>query len=158
MTLEEYRSTKIENFFCAIIVRKMTWEEAKNATFTVEGYSESMTTIDMLKIAVEQALQENGEMLTEENKKRVEEDVKSKILPHLEAEYNVILLKRGETYIDLSEMKELNMEEYLIKALVPLARYCKEEDYGFDEDESGVYFEVRMELLEKFVEDYGELF
>ena len=40
--------------------------------------------------------------------------------------FPVILLKQGEKYIDLSEMKELCSDEYEIKCLVPMKEYYKD--------------------------------
>ncbi len=96
---------------------------------------------------------ENNEPLTDENRKRIEDDVKQTITPNLEEWYPVILVKKDTAYIDLSQMKELE-SEYKIICQIPFSEYYKECDYSFEEDEDGPYLEIDMEPFNVFVKDY----
>lgn len=152
MTMQDYRDARYEEFFLALVIRELDWEEAKDVVLNVPDYPDGITAIDALKISVEQALIENNEEPTEENKKRIEEDVKKSITTHLERWEYVILLKHGEQYIDLSEMNEMD-SRYKIRVIVPFKEYYSEDDYCFEEDEEGPYLSIEMDGFNKFVED-----
>jgi len=155
MTLNDYRMLKYEDFFLAIIKREMNWEEAAHVYLTIPDYPGEVTAIELLRMAVDEALMENNEPLTDENRKRIEEDVKRKITPNLEEWYPVILVKTEEGYIDLSQMQKLE-PEYKIICQTPLSEYYKEGEYSFEEDEDGPYLEIDMEPLEVFGKDFEE--
>ena len=155
MTLDDCKKFRYENFFLAIIKREMNWGDAENVFLTIPDYPFPMTALDLLKMAVEDAIAEKNEPLTEENKKRIEEEVKQSITPQLEEWYPIILVKHAEGYIDLSEMKELE-SVYKIVCQIPFSQYYKECDYSFKEDEDGPYLNIDMEQFELFVKDYEE--
>lgn len=152
-TLEEYRQSKHEDFFLAIIVREISWEEATDVVIYLPEYPNGITVTKALELSVKEALAESNEPVTEENKKRVEEEVKKTISTQLESSAPVILLKHEEGYIDLSEMKELG-EEYDIKCLVPLGDYYEKAEYSFEEDDEGIYLDIDTDPFDAFVEDY----
>lgn len=152
-TLEEYRQSKHEDFFLAIIVREISWEEATDVVIYLPEYPNGVTVAKALELSVKEALAESDEPVTEENINRVKEDVKKTISTQLESWAPVILLKHEEGYIDLSEMKELG-EEYEIKCIIPLADYYEETEYSFEENEDGIYLDIDNDPFISFVEDY----
>lgn len=155
MTLNDYRMLRYEDFFLAIIKREMNWEDAEHVYLTIPDYPAEITAVELLRIAVDEALIENNEPLTDENRKRIEDDVKQTITPNLEEWYPVILVKKDTVYIDLSQMQELE-SEYKIICQIPLSEYYKECDYSFEEDEDGPYLDIDMEPFNVFVKDYEE--
>lgn len=155
MTLNDYRMLRYEDFFLAIIKREMNWENAEHAFFTLPGSTEQITAIDFLRIAVDEALIENNEPLTDENRKRVEDEVKQAITPNLEEWYPVILVKQENGYIDLSQMQKLD-SSYTIVYQIPFSRYYKECDYSFEEDEDGPYLNIDMKPFELFTKEYED--
>lgn len=153
MTLKDYRQTKHEDLFLAIIVKEIRWEDAADIVIYLPEYPNGITVAKALALSVKEALAEHNEPVTEENKKRVEEDVKKTISTQLESWAPVILLKHGEGYIDLSEMKELGAE-YEIKLLIPLGDYYEKNEYSFEQDEEGPYLDIDATPFNSFVEDY----
>lgn len=153
MTLKEYREAKHEDFFLAIIVKEISWEDAADVVIYLPEYPNGITVAKALELSVEEALAESNEPITEENKKSVEEKVKKTISTHLQSWAPVILLKHGEGYIDLSEMKKLGAE-YEIKLLIPLGDYYEKDEYSFEEDEEGLYLDIDATPFNSFVEDY----
>jgi len=155
MTLEEYRKAKHEDFFLAVISKKIGWEQAHEVVVYLPQYPEGITVLELMETSVEIALAENKVPITEENKKIIEKEVKETFSTFLEEWYPVILLKYGESYIDLSEMKELG-KEYEIKCLVPMKEYYKEDEYSFEEDEGGIYINIEPYPFSCFATDYEE--
>lgn len=154
MTLEDYRKAKHEDFFLAVIAKTINWDAASEVIAYLPEYPKGIAVTKLLEIAVEQALAENNEPVTAENKKRVEEEVKQLISTQLESWAPVILLKRGDGYIDISEMIKLT-PEYEIRCLVPFKEYYNEDDYSFEEDEDGnPYLEIDSYHFNNFVDDY----
>ena len=153
MTLEQYRNSRYEDLFLAVIKKELDWNQAEQFLLTIPNSSYKVTAHDLLKIAVEEALRENGEPLTEENKKMIEEEVKQAITPHLEEWEPVILLKQDEGFVDLSRMEELD-KEYKIICQISFSEYYGKYDYFFDEDENGPYLIIDMGPFEEFVKDY----
>ena len=155
MTLAEYKNSRYEDLFLAVIKKAIDWENADKVILDIPDIPFDFTALDALKNAVREALIENNEPLTEENQKRIEEEVKHTIGTHLEETNPVILLKTDEGYIDLSVMKNLE-PEYKVVCLIPFKEYYGENDYSFNEDEDGPYFEIDTDPLEKFFSDYEE--
>ena len=100
-------------FFLAIIKRKIDWKEAEHIILTIPEYPYKITALNLLEMAIDEALIENNELLTEENRKRIEEDVKQLISPNLEEWYPVILVKYENRYLDLSECKNWKIRTIL---------------------------------------------
>lgn len=155
MTLNDYKMLRYEDFFLAIIQREINWKEAEHIFLTIPEYPYKITALDLLKTAIDEALIENNELLTEENRKRIEEDVKQSISPNLEEWYPVILVKYGNGYLDLSQMQELE-SSYKIICQIPLIQYYKEEEYSFEEDKDGPYLNIDMQSFNVFTQDYKE--
>ena len=155
MTLNDYRMLRYEDFFLAIIKREMNWKDAEHVFFTLPDSPEQITAIDLLRMAVDEALIENNKPLTDENRKRIEDDVKQTITPNLEEWYPVILVKQDDGYIDLSQMQKLETS-YKIVCQIPFSRYYKECDYSFEEDEDGPYLDIDMEPFELFTKEFEE--
>lgn len=155
MTLHEYRMLRYEDFSLGIVKREMDWKDAENVRLTLPNFPSELTALDLLKIAVDEALIENNEPLTEENRKKIEEEVKQTITPNLEEWRPVILVKHENGYIDLSEMGEL-APAYKVICEIPFSRYYNENDYSFEEDEDGPYLSIDMEPFNAFVKDYEE--
>ena len=155
MTLNDYRKLRYEDFFLAIIKREINWKDAEHVFFTNPYSSEQVTAIDLLRIAVNTILIKNNEPLTEENRKKIEDDVKQTITSTLEEWYPVILVKQEDGYIDLSQMQKLETT-YNIVCQIPFSEYYKECDYSFKEDENGPYLDIDMEPFELFVREYEE--
>lgn len=155
MTLNDYRMLRYEDFFLAIIKKEMNWKEAEHVFLTLPGYPDKITAIDLLRMAVDEVLMENKEPLTDENRKRIEYDVKQTISPNLEEVYPVILVKQEDGYIDLSQMQKLQ-SEFKIVCLIPFSKYYKEDDYSFEEDEDGPYLNIDMEPFDRFTKEYEE--
>lgn len=155
MTLAEYKNSRYEDLFLAVIKKEIDWENADKVILDIPDIPFDFTALDALENAVREALIENNEPLTEENQKRIEEEVKQTIGTHLEETNPVILLKTEEGYIDLSVMKNLE-PEYKVVCLIPFKEYYGENDYSFNEDEDGPYFEIDTDPLEKFFSDYEE--
>lgn len=157
MTLEEYRATKKENLFLAIIKKNLNWEEAGDKTIFLEEFPEGISISDLLKFAAEGAIMESGEELTEERRQEVENEVKQTIMPCLEELTPVILLKVDEEeYIDLSTMEKFDSKEYEVKVKIPISQYFEDEDFSFEEDDEGIYFSVDTEKFDSFTKDYEE--
>lgn len=155
MTLNEYRMLRYEDFSLAIIKREMNWDDAAHVWLTIPNHPFQITALDLLKMAVDEAIMENNEPLTEENRKKIEEEVKQTITPNLEEWYPVILVKHEDGYLDLSQMG--NLENcYKIVCQVPFSQYYNESDYSFEEDEDGPYLNIDMEPFNAFVKDYEE--
>lgn len=154
VSLEELRSASIEEFFLAVIVTKIDWDDAHNVKIFTEDYPNGISAIKALQICIEEALVECGEEITEARKKEVEEDVKRTITTQLEKAYPVMLLKKGEIYIDLSEMNVLDTEVYQVRYLTPFAQYYKREDFDFEEDECGIYLNIELEPFFKFENEH----
>ena len=155
MTLAEYKNSRYEDLFLAVIKKEIDWENADKVILDIPDIPFDFTALDALKNAVREALIENNEPLTEENQKRIEEEVKQTIGTHLEETNPVILLKTEEGYIDLSVMKNLE-PKYKVVCLIPFKEYYGKNDYSFNEDEDGQYFEIDTDPLEKFFSDYEE--
>lgn len=155
MTLNDYKMLRYEDFFLAIIQREINWKEAEHIFLTIPEYPYKITALDLLKTAIDEALIENNELLTEENRKRIEEDVKQSISQNLEEWYPVILVKYGNGYLDLSQMQELE-SSYKIICQIPLSQYYKEEEYSFEEDKDGPYLNIDMQPFNVFTQDYKE--
>ena len=155
MTLNDYKMLRYEDFFLAIIKRKIDWKEAEHIILTIPEYPYKITALNLLEMAIDEALIENNEILTEENRKRIEEDVKQLISPNLEEWYPVILVKYENRYLDLSQMQELE-NSYNIICQIPLSQYYKEGDYSFEEDKDGPYLNIDMQPFNVFIQDYKE--
>lgn len=55
-TLEEYRQSKHEDFFLAIIVREISWEEATDVVMYLPEYPNGITVTKALELSVKEAL------------------------------------------------------------------------------------------------------
>lgn len=155
MTLEEYRNSRYEDLFLAVIKKEIDWNNAERVFVTVEDFPNPITISDLLKIVVREAIIENGETLTQENQKRIEEEAKQIIGNKLGEIYFVILLNKDNRYIELGRMIPLE-PEYQIICQIPFKAYYKKEEYSFEEDEDGPYLSIDMKPFEKFVKDYQE--
>ena len=156
MTLNEYRKLRHEDFYLAVVKRKLDWEDAEHVFVTIPELNVRVTVVELLRMAVGQALIENNEALTDENRKRIEDDVKQTISPNLEDWYHTALVKYEDEYIDLYEMQKLDSSHEIV-CIVPFNQYYKENDYSFEEDENDEpYFEMDMEIFDNFVKDYEE--
>lgn len=153
LTLNDCKMLRYEDFFLAIIKRSLNWEDAENTFLTLPDFSEPITAIDLLRIAVDETLIENNEQLTDENRKKIEDAVKHAITPHLEEWYPVILVKYEDGYLDLSQMQMLEVS-YEIVYQIPFSKYYKESDYSFEEDENGPYLNIDMKPFELFTKEY----
>ena len=153
MTLEELRKSRIEDLFLAVLAKDIGWDKAKFVRLKTPEYPNGITALDAMKISVWQAIIENNEPLTEEYKMRIENEVKQQISTSLEEIYYTILLKHGETYIDLVDMKEIS-EDMKVKELVKFEEYFSKEEYSFEEDEDGPYLDIERKNFEKFIENY----
>ena len=155
MTLNDFRQLRHENFFLAIVKREMNWKDAEKVFFTIPDYPSPISALDLLDIAVEEALIEKNEPLTQENRDRIKEEVKRDITPNLEEWYPVILVKHETGYWDLSIMERLD-PVYTIICQIPMNKYYRESDYSFEEDEDGPYLSIDMEPFNDFVKDYQQ--
>lgn len=155
MTLAEYKNSRYEDLFLAVIKKEIDWENADKIILDIPDIPFVFTAHDALRTAVRDALVENNQKPTEENMRSIEEEVKQTIGTNLEETNPVILLKTEEGYIDLSVMKKLE-SEYKVVCLIPFKKYYGENDYSFNEDEDGPYLEIDMEPFEKFFKDYEE--
>ena len=153
MTLNDFKKTRKEDLFLAVIKREMNWKDAEKVFFTLPGYSNPVSAQKILEIAVEEALFECKESVTPENRKKIEEEVKQSITPNLEEWYPVILAKYENGYLDLSKMEELD-STFQIVCQIPINEYYKELEYSFEEDQNGPYLNIDMEPFNDFTKDY----
>ena len=156
VTLEELQKTSFDDFFLAIVARSLNWDEAKDLQVFLDEYPEGITIKQLLKVYVEEALQEKNDEITDEMQAKVTEDVKSRIKPMLEEWYPLVLIKKGDNYINLSSMEETLDSKFKIKVIVPLRNYCREEDYCFEEEDGKVYFFIENGVVEAFSKDYED--
>lgn len=154
MTLKQCNTFRKENLFLCVIKKEVNWEKADTIFLTIPGYPNQMTALDLLKMAVDEAIMENNENLTDEYKNRIEEEVKQQITPNIEEYYPVILAEADNVYYDLSIMKELD-SEFKIIVKTPLSKYYPNaDDFSFEEDEEGPYLNIDMKSFNHFVDDY----
>lgn len=155
MTLAEYKNSRYEDLFLAVIKKEIDWENADKVVLKIPELPFEITARDALRNAVRDAIVENNQSPTEENMRSIEEEVKKTIGTQLEETNPVILLKTKEGYIDLSKMENLE-SDYKVACLIPFKEYYGENDYSFKEDENGPYLEIDTEPLEEFFKDYEE--
>lgn len=156
VTLEELRKTSFDDFFLAIVVRSLDWDEAENLQVFLAEYPEGITIGQLLTVCVEEALKESNDEITDERLAKVTEDVKSRIKPMLDEWYPLVLIKKGDNYIDLSSMEETLDPQFKIRVIVPLRNYCNEEDYCFEEEDGKVCFFIENGVVEAFSKDYED--
>lgn len=157
MTLKELRNVKHKNLFFAVVSRVLSWEEAKGVYIYLPGYPDGITAEEALNISIQEALSEDNKPVTEENRKKLAERIKQKINSNITESFEtIVLLKDEESYIDLTDMTEVDTAKYDI-FLYPIEGYYKEDDYSFEEDAEGkTYLNMDLGPFYKFVKDYKE--
>lgn len=158
MTLKDYRNSRIEDLFLAVIVKRniVGWEDAHHLHITIPDEQLSITAQEVLNIAVERAIIENNEELTEENKSIKKKEIMENVTTLFEECYPVPLLKmKNGKYMDLSVMAEL-AQEFEIRCLTNFKEYYNEGDFSFEEDEEGPYLNIEMEPFDNFFNEWKE--
>lgn len=156
MTLEELRSVKYEDLFFAVVTSVLDWEEAKYVNIYLPEYPNGITAEEALNMSIQEVLCEDNKPFTEESRRQLEERIKKEINTHITKTFETIVLKDADSYIDLTDMTEIEASQYEI-FLYPIRGYYKEEDYSFEENSEGKpYLEIDLEPFKKFVKDYKE--
>ena len=151
ITTNEIRSAKLKDLFCATIQKELTWEEAEEYPFTVEGFPECSTASELLSIAVELTIEELGGEVSEMAVRDIEEEVKKEILSDLIETQDTILLKKDGKYYDLAYMEILD-SRYKIIRIEPLYKYGTEKDFSIEEGK----FSVEEGVFEKYLNENNE--
>ena len=149
MTLEQYRRAKIENFSLVVISRKISSEEIEYVKIFIREPPK-----DESNMSVGDIIAEYKVPFSKESKTALEEEIKNSIIRYLEEVRLTVLLKYGDKYIDLTDMKILDQEKYEIRYSSPFSYYFTEEDYEFIKEEDGtISFIANIEKMNKIAKE-----
>ena len=145
ITMEMVRNARLEDLFFATISKELTWEEAEKYHLSgLEGIPDGITPSELLKIAVNEVLEETGEKTGDE----VEEKIKKSILSCINEEQVTIVFIKNNEYFDVTTMESLS-DEYEVSNLEPLSKYATEDDFEILENE----FTLEGNILVKYLKD-----
>ncbi len=145
ITMEMVRNARLEDLFFATISKELTWEEAEKYHLSgLEGIPDGITPSELLKIAVNEVLEETGEKTGDE----VEEKIKKSILSCINEEQVTIVFIKNNEYFDVTTMESLS-DEYEVSNLEPLSKYATEDDFEILENE----FTLEDNILVKYLKD-----
>ena len=149
ITMEMVRNARLEDLFFATISKELTWEEAEKYHLSgLEGIPDGITPSELLKIAVNEVLEETGEKTGDE----VEEKIKNSILSCINEEQVTIVFIKNNEYFDVTTMESLS-DEYRISNLEPLSNYATEDDFEIEESEKELVFSLEDNILVKYLKD-----
>ena len=152
ITMEMVRNARLEDLFFATISKELTWEEAEKYHLSgLEGIPDGITPSELLKIAVNEVLEETGEKTGDE----VEEKIKKSILSCINEEQVTIVFIKNNEYFDVTTMESLS-DEYRISNLEPLSNYATEDDFEIEESEKELVFSLEDNILEKYLKEIDQ--
>ena len=148
ITMEMVRNARLEDLFFATISKELTWEEAEKYHLSgLEGIPDGITPSELLKIAVNEVLEETGEKTGDEVEEKINE-IKNSILSCINEEQVTIVFIKNNEYFDVTTMESLS-DEYEVSNLEPLSKYATEDDFEILENE----FTLEDNILVKYLKD-----
>ena len=152
ITMEMVRNARLEDLFFATISKELTWEEAEKYHLSgLEGIPDGITPSELLKIAVNEVLEETGEKTGDEVEEKINE-IKNSILSCINEEQVTIVFIKNNEYFDVTTMESLS-DEYRISNLEPLSNYATEDDFEIEESEKELVFSLEDNILVKYLKD-----
>ena len=102
ITMEMVRNARLKDLFFATISKELTWEEADKYHLSgLEGIPDGITPSELLKIAVNEVLEETGEKTGDEVEEKINE-IKNSILSCINEEQVTIVFIKNNEYFDAS--------------------------------------------------------
>ena len=148
ITMEMVRNARLKDLFFATISKELTWEEADKYHLSgLEGIPDGITPSELLKIAVNEVLEETGEKTGDEVEEKINE-IKNSILSCINEEQVTIVFIKNNEYFDVTTMESLS-DEYEVSNLEPLSKYATEDDFEILENE----FTLEDNILVKYLKD-----
>ncbi len=155
ITMEMVRNARLKDLFFATISKELTWEEADKYHLSgLEGIPDGITPSELLKIAVNEVLEETGEKTGDEVEEKINE-IKNSILSCINEEQVTIVFIKNNEYFDVTTMESLS-DEYRISNLEPLSNYATEDDFEIEESEKELVFSLEDNILEKYLKEIDQ--
>ena len=155
ITMEMVRNARLKDLFFATISKELTWEEADKYHLSgLEGIPDGITPSELLKIAVNEVLEETGEKTGDEVEEKINE-IKNSILSCINEEQVTIVFIKNNEYFDVTTMESLS-DEYRISNLEPLSNYATEDDFEIEESEKVLVFSLEDNILEKYLKEIDQ--
>ena len=155
ITMEMVRNARLKDLFFATISKELTWEEADKYHLSgLEGIPDGITPSELLKIAVNEVLEETGEKTGDEVEEKINE-IKNSILSCINEEQVTIVFIKNNEYFDVTTMESLS-DEYRISNLEPLSNYATEDDFKIEESEKELVFSLEDNILEKYLKEIDQ--
>ena len=152
ITMEMVRNARLEDLFFATISKELTWEEAEKYHLSgLKGIPDGITPNELLKIAVNETLEEAGEITEGAVEEKINE-IKNSILSCIKEEQVTIIFVKNNEYFDVTVMEILS-DEYEVSNLEPLFKYATEDDFELEESEEGLVFSLEENILEKYLKE-----
>ncbi|MDF2865214.1 MAG: hypothetical protein K0R72_23 [Clostridia bacterium] len=155
--LREYQSKSISDLYMAIIVEKLSDEEAKRHRNALkpqdEGYAEVKKLDELVDNLTRNALNESN--LDSTSAKQITDIMKDAISFAFEKSAAIIVMKFGDTYVNLNDDQEINVSTHTLRNLEPFSDYYAEDEYRFLELDGKVVLDV--DSFEPF-EEYEKKF
>lgn len=152
ITMEMVRNARLKDLFFATISKELKWEEADKYRLSgIEGIPDGITPNELLKIAINETLEEAGENREGAIEEKINE-IKNSILSCINEEQVTIVFAKNNEYFDVTTMEILS-DEYEISNLEPLSKYAIEDDFKIEKDGKTLVFSLEDNILEKYLKE-----
>lgn len=159
LTLRDYQTKSINDLFMAVIVEDLSDEEAKRHMQSLTPQDDDYKKVKEEEAYIDSIIASAIEESTIDQSKASQfaDIIKSAISFCFEKTAPIIVLKDGESYINVNDDEEIDMKTHTLRSMEPFSDYYSESEYRFVEVDGRVVLDVdSMEPWERYVEKVKE--
>lgn len=159
LTLQDYQSKSINDLFMAVIVEQISDAEAKQHMESLNPQDEDYGKVKEIEDFVDSTIAKSVQKFNVDPARanQFAELMKGTISFCFEKTAPIIVLKNGDTYINVNDDEEIDMTTHELRMLEPFSDYYSENEYRFIEIEGRVVLDVdSMEPWENYTHKVKE--
>lgn len=153
LTLREYQTKSIDDLFMAVIVEDLSDEEAKkhmqSLTPQDDDYKKVKEVEEVIDSCANRIIEESD--IDPNEVSQFADIMKSALSVCFEKIATIVVMKNGESYINVNDDEEIDMKTHTLRNMEPFSDYYSENEYRFIELDGRVVLDVdSMEPFERY--------
>ena len=154
-TLRDYQSKSINDIFMAVIVSQLPDAESERYIQSLTPLDRDYQTVRQLENLIDNRLEQS--LLNYNANNELKEAMKKAISFCVEEAAPAIIIKNGDTYINVEDNEEIDMTTQELKMVEPFSDYYSENEFRFLEQDGKIVLDVdSTEPWEKYIHKIQE--